>query len=257
MRCLENVSEKELYRIAGYSNKRRIPFDIRKSHANLQSCLENELSTSYSCIFDWMHMRYIYVGTSIKGILGYDKKAFLDEGLNFVLSIIHPDDIRKLRELYNCIFSYYYSTPRKLRPQLRFSYNFRVKTSEGDYLHILRQSTFTGFTEDGKPILEFIESTDITGFNCPIHITLRIHKISANEIYELCYIHEFSEKLYELSERENQVFEFIKLGYTTKEIASKLYLSVETIKSHRKHILIKLGAANMTSAIYKTDLVHK
>lgn len=249
MKCLENISAKELYRIAGYSSKRRIPFDIKKSYLNFQSIVENDLSTSYSCIFNWMHMRYIYVGASIKGILGYDRKEFLNEGLNFVLSIIHPDDIQQLRELYDCIFSYYYSTPPRLRPQLRFSYNFRVRTSEGNYLHILRQSTFTDFTEDGKPILEFIESTDITGFNCTMYITLRIHKISANQIYELCYIHEFSEKLYELSERENQVFEFIKLGHTTKEIASKLYLSVETIKSHRKHILSKIGARNMTSAI--------
>ncbi len=44
-----------------------------------------------------------------------------------------------------------------------------------------------------------------------------------------------------LSEREREVFELIVLGHTQKEIASKLFLSVKTVETHRAHIAEKLN----------------
>jgi len=43
-----------------------------------------------------------------------------------------------------------------------------------------------------------------------------------------------------LSEREVEVLRMIALGYTNSEIASRLYLSVRTVESHRAHIQQKL-----------------
>jgi two-component system response regulator NreC len=44
----------------------------------------------------------------------------------------------------------------------------------------------------------------------------------------------------ELTEREIEVLRLIALGHTNNEIASKLYLSVRTVESHRSHIQQKL-----------------
>jgi DNA-binding CsgD family transcriptional regulator len=250
MKWLESVSAIELYQMAGYSKKRkRIPVGLEELNPILLMSSANELSLTYSCIFNWAYMRYTYVSPSIQQILGYDEKVFLEEGLNFILKIIHPDDLKMLKEIHHTIFNYFYITPVKQRSRLRFSYNFRIKKKDESYIHILRQSNFLEFTEDGKPVIEYIQSTDITDFNNQQHIKLTVHKLTYDGSYELCYIHKFSDNLHRLSERENQVFEFIRMGYTTKEIANKLYLSIETIKSHRKHILAKIGTRNMTSAI--------
>jgi DNA-binding NarL/FixJ family response regulator len=43
-----------------------------------------------------------------------------------------------------------------------------------------------------------------------------------------------------LSEREAEVLSFMTQGHTEKEIADKLFVSVNTIKSHRKHVYQKL-----------------
>jgi two-component system response regulator NreC len=40
----------------------------------------------------------------------------------------------------------------------------------------------------------------------------------------------------DLSAREIEVLRLIALGHTNTEIASKLYLSVRTVESHRAHI---------------------
>lgn len=47
-----------------------------------------------------------------------------------------------------------------------------------------------------------------------------------------------------LSGREVQIVELIADGFSNDMLAAKLFLSKETIKSHVKHILVKLGARN-------------
>jgi DNA-binding CsgD family transcriptional regulator len=43
-----------------------------------------------------------------------------------------------------------------------------------------------------------------------------------------------------LTEREREVFELIVLGYTQREIAEQLHLSVKTVETHRAHVAEKL-----------------
>jgi DNA-binding CsgD family transcriptional regulator len=52
-----------------------------------------------------------------------------------------------------------------------------------------------------------------------------------------------------LSIREIEVLGLIMQGLTNNEIAEKLFISYETVKSHRKHILEKTGAKNTASLI--------
>jgi DNA-binding NarL/FixJ family response regulator len=44
-----------------------------------------------------------------------------------------------------------------------------------------------------------------------------------------------------ISERERDVLHLLALGYTNQEIATKLYISVRTVDTHRAHIMRKLG----------------
>ena len=52
-----------------------------------------------------------------------------------------------------------------------------------------------------------------------------------------------------LSIREIEVFGLIMQGFTNHEIAKKLFISYETVRSHRKNILEKSGAKNTASLI--------
>jgi DNA-binding NarL/FixJ family response regulator len=52
-----------------------------------------------------------------------------------------------------------------------------------------------------------------------------------------------------LSCREMEIFSLIIQGCTNKMIAHKLFISYETVKSHRKNILLKMGASNTAMLI--------
>jgi DNA-binding CsgD family transcriptional regulator len=59
-----------------------------------------------------------------------------------------------------------------------------------------------------------------------------------------------------LSERERQVFERLVLGASNAEIADELVITIETVKTHVKRILRKIGAINRSEAIalYMEDI---
>jgi DNA-binding NarL/FixJ family response regulator len=52
-----------------------------------------------------------------------------------------------------------------------------------------------------------------------------------------------------LSLREKEVLELIVAENTTQEIAEKLFISVNTVETHRNHLLQKLGAKNLAGMV--------
>ena len=60
-----------------------------------------------------------------------------------------------------------------------------------------------------------------------------------------------SELVEPLSEREIEVLQLIADGFTNPEIASRLYLSLNTIKVHSRNIYGKLDVNNRTQAVNK------
>lgn len=52
-----------------------------------------------------------------------------------------------------------------------------------------------------------------------------------------------------LTKRENQIMEFISLGFSNKQIARKLTLSTHTIAAHTGNIYRKLQVQNRAHAV--------
>lgn len=56
---------------------------------------------------------------------------------------------------------------------------------------------------------------------------------------------------YKLTKREVEILEQLARGYRYKEIADKLFVSLETVRSHVHHIYEKLQVSNRTDALNK------
>lgn len=57
-----------------------------------------------------------------------------------------------------------------------------------------------------------------------------------------------------LSDREREVLQWLSKGFSYKEIAEKLFISVETVRTHIRNIYEKLQANNKTDALRKAGL---
>ena len=61
-------------------------------------------------------------------------------------------------------------------------------------------------------------------------------------------------ELQKLSEREKEILHLLSQGLRYKEIADKLYLSIETVRTHIRNIYEKLQVNSRTEALNKTLL---
>lgn len=59
-----------------------------------------------------------------------------------------------------------------------------------------------------------------------------------------------NENLYALTKREYEVMKYIARGYTYKEIAAELYISIRTVESHVSAVLRKLQLSNRNELMY-------
>jgi DNA-binding NarL/FixJ family response regulator len=57
-----------------------------------------------------------------------------------------------------------------------------------------------------------------------------------------------------ISHREEEIIKLIAKGYSNNDIAKRLYLSIETVKTHKKNIKLKLG---VNSTIEITEYANK
>jgi len=55
-----------------------------------------------------------------------------------------------------------------------------------------------------------------------------------------------------ITPREKEILNLIAKEYTGKEIANELYISAETVKTHRANLLTKLQAKNTAGLIVKS-----
>lgn len=67
---------------------------------------------------------------------------------------------------------------------------------------------------------------------------------AANEMAQYALLREFAQNIASLSAAERAVFDLYYEGYTAEEIAGKLYLSINTIKTHSKRIYTKLNVSS-------------
>lgn len=61
---------------------------------------------------------------------------------------------------------------------------------------------------------------------------------------------------YNISQREYEVLQLMSRGYSNREIAEELFISVNTVKTHASNLFIKLNANRRTQAVNEARKLH-
>lgn len=88
------------------------------------------------------------------------------------------------------------------------------------------------------------------------YVSEEVNKLLLNSFFKNPSKYQVEEKL---SERESQVLDCIANGLTTLEVAEKLFISKNTVETHRKNLLYKLKAKNTAELVnnaYKKGLIN-
>lgn len=84
-----------------------------------------------------------------------------------------------------------------------------------------------------------------------------LNKKMEQDTYQISLLEEFADRTKTLSPAERNVFNLYIQGYSAKEIADQLFLSINTIKTHNKHIFSKLNVASREELILYINMLKE
>jgi len=215
--------------------------------------IENVLSLGPCFVYmlNYSTMKYLYLSSSVKNILGYDLAEFKETGPSYLSPLIHPDDFNELMtNTFPRMLYFYNSTPLSERKKIRCTYDYRLKRTDGKYIRFMQQTIVIEMDKDGRPLIDIGIVSDISQYKKDNNITLSLSKYdqevgfvnSAETINE-------SEKKDRISERELQILKLLMQGYSSKKIADELHISVNTVRNHRQNLLEKTQTKNIAELI--------
>jgi len=204
---------------------------------------------------DYSQGKYLYIDPSCKAVLGYELEYLAKQGPVYFASLWHPADFKIYNE------KTFPETIKFLKNQhpgdrLKFSssLNYRIKARNGRWLTVLQRSTYFLHPDTGQPLAVVGFIIDITHYKEDTRIIHTIEKIDRNfsvlskdSVYKAIYYPEKENGI--LSKRETEILQLICQGLSSKEIAKKLFISLNTINNHRKNILQKLHCKNPSELI--------
>ena len=106
------------------------------------------------------------------------------------------------------------------------------------------------FVDEGPPMARLLYGSLSQGIS-PDSVQRLLSMFPVEEPEPVKHRNQAEEMIEPLSEREIEVLQLIAEGLANQDIASKLYLSLHTVKGHARNIYGKLGVKNRTQAVAK------
>ncbi len=198
-------------------------------------------------IFNLKDSKFELMSEEVETMLGY-KREELD--LQFFLNNIHPEDQPWFLNIESKVAEFFGQLSLAQILNYRVRYDYRMKKSNGEYIRILQQVITIQHNETGGVLRTFGVHTDISHLKMEGKPILSFIGLNG----ELSFIDVDIEKVFPtpssfLTAREIEILSMLVEGVETKEIASQLFISNETVSTHRKNLLRKTEARNTSEMI--------
>lgn len=199
-------------------------------------------------IVDNARLRYLYCSESIYELSGYTKEEVMQGGLWFTYHLIHPMDMLRFGKLLLKIRNLWSKLNLEEKMSARFSFDQRFKCKDGQYKQILQNCYSLSVSPKGKPYVLLFASTDISAYKKNGSMNYSFDVLRNGKFTTLLEGKMHGEDV-PLSPRELEVLRLTSEGHAEKVIGDMLFLSVETVKTHRRNMLQKTAAKNSVELV--------
>ncbi|HET8859589.1 LuxR C-terminal-related transcriptional regulator [Marivirga sp.] len=201
----------------------------------------------YYYVIDSPTLSFEFVSPTVEDILGVPANELTMENL---IERLHPDDMDFFIKAEHLVADFLQNRIRSSQiPDYKISYCLRERTNSGEYKTMLLQTLTLQCTEEGALLKVLGVHTDIS------HITkvnnYKLSLIGLNGEPSFLELDVMAPNPWEmtaeksiLTKREIEIIKLTAEGLTSKEIADRLFVANETINSHKKNAMSKMGFKN-------------
>lgn len=206
----------------------------------------------YFFIFDCHTRESIYASSSISEFYDVDPLQFKIET---VFNNIHPEDGAHLLACESAASHIMLNIiSREDLPHYKVSHCYRIKTKEGKYKMILHQGVTFSLDENGLMDKTMLIHTDISHITEDNNRLFSLIGVNGRPTYINLDPNPGNNKLPEkalFTNREKDVLRLMANGLKADQIADTLYISYNTVRTHKQNLLRKTNAKNSNELLAK------
>jgi DNA-binding CsgD family transcriptional regulator len=229
-------------------NPEELDYSILKYHIALLETFDVVDSGCIS-IYDLYQRKHIYYSPKYEKMLGWDASRAQND-IAYTNSLIHPDDLPLLfRAAINYIQLGFSITDAIKLKDYKAIFDYRVIGRNGQYVRIIEQQIPLEIDKSGNVwlALSMMDLSPENDISLPFRGRLKNHR--TGELFYFPPEEDPGKSPSSLTNREKEILGLIARGLISKEIADKLYISVNTVNTHRQRIIEKLNVSNTYEAI--------
>jgi len=204
-----------------------------------------EARNQFFYIGDLMQMKILFSSRGSLRMIGIEPGEL---NLNQFMELTHPDELQRLclgRTLVIKLGQELYQAERGTR---LLSTNFRMRNPSGEYSHIIVQCYFMYSPGPTKCVYFLKLHTNVDWYK---RKKQKFHYYLGEDLSMFRYPDkELMETGILLSEREFEIIKLVAEGLNSEQIAEKLFLSINTVHTHRTNMLKKTGKENTSDLIF-------
>lgn len=223
--------------------------DLTQSNSYLEVIKAfSRLSYQSIYVIDYEKRAFEYVSDNPLFLAGLSPDEVLKLGYEFYQNHVPEEDLKMLIDINNAGFDFYEKIPLKERKEYIISYDFHLRSAAKKTILINHKLTPIFLTESGKiwkAVCVVSLSTNPSAGN------VMIGKQNSDSVWDLDLSSNqwIKRKKTKLSEREIQILSHYSCGLSIVEIAETLFISVDTVKFHRRKLFDKLNVSSIQEAL--------
>lgn len=238
-----------LHQISQLYTKEELDYSVLEPHIRFLESL-SEMQNSFVSIFDLSVMDHIYLSPNAADLLGWDTEKIASRDMDYINQRMHPDDFEHLSHVSDDFFRLILHIDPSWRENIKaikMIMDYRTIGKDGNYVRVIEQHKILELDKNGNPwlsmsVIDISPDQDLKSL-----CRYRLVNTQTGELYRFPVEEKNPDK--RLSYREQEILQLLATGLISKEIADKLYISVNTVNTHRQRIIEKLKVSNTAEAV--------
>lgn len=168
------------------------------------------------------------------------------------MRLIHPDDLEPYQRIIQKMKEWLTGIDPVEALQYRFAIHYRFRR-HNEYLCLHEERVF--YLDNHGELINYTLFRDLSaerGFNRVQLDWYKVHELGYQRINS--YVPAASEQ--ELTAREIEVIQLIREGLSSKEIASRMCISINTVRNHRSNLFRKTHARNVVDLVKSAGMME-